>query len=342
MSTLEISVKEYEENKINEEYLLPVNKYIIEYFDDKIEPFRDENKYCIYIPEGNKYDTWIELSTDYDGITLNFDNEFINKDIKNENNNTLEKGFKKYKINNTYTGKITFSAKINSKREAKYLIKYSYHNSNDKNVFIFDDKYVKKINNSNKDFEDYNFTFNCIQLITSSEVLKKNGTVYFITGTLYEKNEGNYTNNTYILNEINSSYVNKTMSIVSELIKQDNWTLEFRNFPKNNTKEYELQIQIFAFLLDNLINEEYFLYKIDPDIRKKSDWWKWLVGIGVVVIALLVALIILIKYLKLKKKNANFQQEMKSLLFSNDIQKNVLIKEKNLSKTESDYESTFI
>ena len=342
MSTLEISVKEYEENKINEEYLLPVNKYIIEYFDDKIEPFRDENKYCIYIPEGKKYDTWIELSTDYDGITLNFDNEFINKDIQNENNNTLEKGFKKYKINNTYTGKITFSAKINLTREAKYLIKYSYHNSNDKNVFIFDDKYDKKVINSNKDFEDYNFTFNCIQLITSSEVLKKNGSVYFITGTLYEKNEGNYTNNTYILNEINSSYVNKTMSIVSELIKQDNWTLEFRNFPKNNTKEYELQIQIFAFLLDNLINEEYFLYKIDPDIRKKSDWWKWLVGIGVVVIALLIALIILIKYLKLKKKNANFQQEMKSLLFSNDIQKNVLIKEKNLSKNESDFESTFI
>ena len=179
-------------------------------------------------------------------------------------------------------------------------------------------------------------------MITSSEVLKKNGSVYFITGTLYEKNEGNYANNNYILNEINSSYVNKTMSIVSELIKQDNWTLEFRNFPKNNTKEYELQIQIFAFLLDNIINEEYFLYKIDPDIRKKSNWWKWLVGIGVVVIALLIALIILIKYLKLKKKNANFQQEMKSLLFSNDIQKNVLIKEKNLSKTESDFESTFI
>ena len=33
---------------------------------------------------------------------------------------------------------------------------------------------------------------------------------------------------------------------------------------------------------------------------------------------------------------------MKSLLFSNDIQKNILINEKELSKNDSDYENTFI
>ena len=33
---------------------------------------------------------------------------------------------------------------------------------------------------------------------------------------------------------------------------------------------------------------------------------------------------------------------MKSVLFSNDIQKNALFKEKELSKSQSDYETTFI
>jgi len=46
--------------------------------------------------------------------------------------------------------------------------------------------------------------------------------------------------------------------------------------------------------------------------------------------------------LRLKKKNDNLQKEMKTLAFSNDIQNNVLIKEQQLTKKESDYETTFI
>ena len=121
---------------------------------------------------------------------------------------------------------------------------------------------------------------------------------------------------------------------------------------KKINDSYELQLQIEAILLDNILNEEYLLYKLDAQLNKTNEsekkteknknLWKILVSVGVGVIALLVVLIILIKFLKLKKKNANFQQEMKSLLFSNDIQKNVLIKEQKISKNESDFESTFI
>ena len=114
-----------------------------------------------------------------------------------------------------------------------------------------------------------------------------------------------------------------------------------------------MQLQIQAYIIGALFNDEYLLYKINvtlhnetetktTDEDKPKNWWKWLLGGGLIFIALLVALIILIKFLKLKKKNSNFQQEMKSLLFSNDIQKNVLIKEQKISKNESDFESTFI
>ena len=44
----------------------------------------------------------------------------------------------------------------------------------------------------------------------------------------------------------------------------------------------------------------------------------------------------------MRKKNTNLQNEMLSLAFSNEVQKNVLIKDKDLSNIESDYESTFI
>ena len=60
------------------------------------------------------------------------------------------------------------------------------------------------------------------------------------------------------------------------------------------------------------------------------------------VIILVVALFFIIKFLRLKKKSDNFEKEVKSLLFSNDIQKNVLINERSLSKNEIDYENTFI
>ena len=61
---------------------------------------------------------------------------------------------------------------------------------------------------------------------------------------------------------------------------------------------------------------------------------------GVVLIIALAFFII--KFLKLKKNNANLKQDLLSLEFSNDAQKNVLTKELQISKTESDFDSTFI
>ena len=43
------------------------------------------------------------------------------------------------------------------------------------------------------------------------------------------------------------------------------------------------------------------------------------------------------------KRNVNLQEEMKSMAYSNNIQKNVLIKEKTeRAQSDTDYETTFI
>ena len=77
-------------------------------------------------------------------------------------------------------------------------------------------------------------------------------------------------------------------------------------------------------------------------LEVKNLTWLWILlsVIGAIILAL--ALFFIIKFVRLKKRSDSFQLEMKSILFSNDIQKNVLISEKELSKNESDFESTFI
>ena len=128
-----------------------------------------------------------------------------------------------------------------------------------------------------------------------------------------------------------------------------NWTLEFKGVPKKDNYSYDLQLQILALPLDNFLNEEYLLYKIEAiwnntiPYNKKFDNKIYIyifVPIGAVIVG--VAIFFIVKFQRLKKKSDSFKQEMKSLLFSNDIQKNILINEKELSKNDSDYENTFI
>ena len=78
----------------------------------------------------------------------------------------------------------------------------------------------------------------------------------------------------------------------------------------------------------------------DPEEFNKNIFIYIFVPIGAVFLP--VALFFIIKFIKLKKRSDSFKQEMKTLLFSNDIQKNILVNEKELSKNDSDYENTFI
>ena len=281
----------------------------------------------------------IEISSENDNIDIEFEDGKHN----NENKNKNEKGFKKYKINGDACGKINFIVKKKSNYSTNYLIKYSYY---EQNLFFFEDKNIKSDGNpSNNNEVDYNLIFENITVETSSDLLKQKGTKFFITGTLYTANGTSDSN--YILNNITSAYVDKTNIFYKSSEAQKNWTLQFKGMTKSNKNYiYDLQLQIHAIHQDNLLNEEYLLYKTKVILdklyleEKKPIWLYIVIPIGVVV--LIVALFFIIKFIRLKKKNDYFQQEVKSLLFSNDIQKNVLINESQISKNETDFESSFI
>ena len=114
LSIIEISCKEYDENEsaVNKEYILPVNKYIIETFNEK----RNENKYCIYKTEKHINPILIEISTEYDDIDIEFEKGLIYGNV----NEVKEKGFKKYMINNTINGTINF--KVKKKNQKNQII----------------------------------------------------------------------------------------------------------------------------------------------------------------------------------------------------------------------------
>ena len=107
-----------------------------------------------------------------------------------------------------------------------------------------------------------------------------------------------------------------------------------------------MQLQINVFIKKNLFNEEFLIFNFEVDLtdieKKKSILWYILIPI-IVIIVLLIIIIVVIKFLRLKRKNNNLEEDLKSFAYSNDIQKNVIIKEqKEMSKKDMDYESTFI
>ncbi len=91
--------------------------------------------------------------------------------------------------------------------------------------------------------------------------------------------------------------------------------------------------------------EELLLYNttVDlTDITSNKTWIYILIGIIVGGIIVILAIFFIVKYIRLKKTNFNLHNEMKSIEFSNDIQKSIVNKKKTMSKIENDFETTFI
>ena len=79
--------------------------------------------------------------------------------------------------------------------------------------------------------------------------------------------------------------------------------------------------------------------------KEKEDdginiWLIILPILGFLVLAIIVFLII--KYIRLKNKKNSLEEDIKTIEYSNEVQKNMLLKEKNLAKKDKDYETTFI
>ena len=162
-SRMEISTKEYDEKM---EYNLPINKYIIETFDDKNSSIRMENKYFIFYPENKSKEIFFEISSEYNDIEL----IFPNNSAININNDT---GFKKYKAKceNNNDNKLHFKVTNNNKRNTTYVVKYSYFDMDTTKSFIIYDNYTINYNNTNNDTVNISVIFDNIIPLKKKEFI---------------------------------------------------------------------------------------------------------------------------------------------------------------------------
>ena len=105
-----------------------------------------------------------------------------------------------------------------------------------------------------------------------------------------------------------------------------------------------MQILIYAYIDYYNIKEELLVFTTEvdlTDIKDESILWYILGPILGFIFLFLVAFFV-IKYIRLQKANINLKEDLKSFAYSNEIQKNILSKEKQTSEKESDYDTTFI
>ena len=335
----DIVTKEYD----NRTSWLPINRYIFETFNDTNNEIRELNRYHININRIQGNQVLIELSSSYDEINIEFEN-----DLKF----TLNKvsGFKKYRITDTDNFNIFFIVKNPKKRITNYMIRYFYTEIEKEYEYNFDGTFLRNEFDSNDDNISISLIFNGIKIstgATKNETLKRDGIYFLITGTLYKQDKS-------LDESINSTCkITKHIPFFTNLTtyhynynKLDKFTLVFKNIPRKNNYIYELQLQINAIISKSVYNEEMLIYTTEVDLtnielKKKSKAWIYiLIGIASGIVLILVIFFI-IRYVRLHNRNKNLQNEIKSIAFSNDIQKNVLVKDRIISKNESDFENTF-
>ena len=192
-------------------------------------------------------------------------------------------------------------------------------------------------------------TFDAIRITNPKDVVNRHDIYFNVYGILFNANENNeeLINTTAMLHERKEILRNNTINTYS-LNEPEKFTLVFQNVSRRKDFIYDLQLQVNVKIQDNIFNEEFLVFTFKVNLTEikfeepeESKWWIILISV-IGGLLLIVILFLLYKYIRLRKSNVNLKEDLKSMAFSNDVQKNVLIKEKKLSQKESDYETTFI
>ena len=324
-------------------FFMPQNIYFIDTFDDEEKKIREDNIYSIFNPKGDAIQPVIELSSQYNNTIIEFEGVNI---CHNATENLT--GFRRYTICENTNTTIYFKIK-SSGIKTNYMIMYYLNDIKDDYKINLDFNYEWKDDDNIEKETDITFKFSGISVIDSYE----KGIDFYIIGTLYYPNEksSELVNSTCFLRERQQASVsektNSTFNNTPGNYKSTEFNLIFKNVLREENFIYDLRIQMKARVSNEFSKEEYMAFAIKADLTdiKKRDlkWLAWAIPVIVVGVVLIIALVFLIiKFLKLKKNNDNLQQDMVSLAFSNDVQKNVLTREMHISKNESDFESTFI
>ena len=337
---LELVAKEYNDDI----YFLPINQYILETFDGQNDEIRTENKYYLSSKEKGGDLALIELSSGYKDIMIEF-----NKSSEVVYDFEYFMGFNKYRVKSAKDDNVYFKVlNSNKKKGVNYMIRYYYTGLGKKDKYIFDLNAEKQVINMNDANVTISLNFKPVKLNFNYNVSKIK--IYFyIYGSLFQLNNKSdeIINTTCFLNEQIPKFINKTKYNFN-YSHPENWILVYKDIPRTGNLIYDLQLKINSIIENNIFNEEFLIFTTKIDLtdlefrNKKNN--AWIIAVSVVGGSLLIFLgvFFVIKYIRLKKSNVNLKEDLKSLAFSHDVQKNVILKEKKESKKDSDYESTFI
>ena len=339
---VEIVTKEYNDNP----YFIPINQYILETFDGENNETRKENKYYLSSRDKGSEDyALIEISPSYPDIVIQFEPSANYKgDFKSLN------GFNKYYSRDAKNDDVYFSV-INPKgrKGVNYMMRYYFTGIGDGIKYTLDLNPKREIIDLNNGNVTVNLTFNGIHLKYYDIDLLQNINIYFyIYGYLFKSvnNSDELLNTTCKLTERIPSFEDHTRHDYNYYhLKQ--WSLVFNNIPKTENFIYDLQIKANSIIESNIFNEEFLIFNtkinltdIKPEEKNDYTWTIILISVGVVIIIIVVIFTII--YIRLRKRNRNLQEDLVSMAYSNDVQKNVLTKELENAQRDRDYESTFI
>ena len=343
---VEIVTKEINDNA----YFLPINQYIIETFDDDYNETKTENKYYLCSRDkqylNNKPDpALIEISSGFPDIVLEF-----NSSAHVYSEFDYYRGFNKYYAFNATDDDVYFRV-INPKKRkgANYMMRYYFTGKNIGIDYVLDlNPEINRIKEDN-DSVSICLTFQGFVLDYSDIDFLQTYPIYFyIYGFLFIKDENSdeQLNTTSILTEREYSFVNHTRHNYS-YYNPEKWELIFENIPRDMNYVYELQLQVNSILENNIFNEEFLIFTTQINLtnikpEEKKDYTLYIVLPIVAFVVLVIVGFFIFKYIRLQKSNRNLKEDLKSMAYSNDIQKNVIKKDQKNSQNESDYESTFI
>ena len=337
---VELITKEYNQD----EYFIPINQYMLDTFDGGNNTIREENRYYLSIYQKNKDHILLEYSSGYNDIEIVFENS------SNVNASFYYfKGFKKYRVYSASNDNVYFRIVNPYKRNVTYMMRYFYTDITQENNFTFNLTPEIKTNILDNEKASISLTFEGIKCLVYGKPYDDTDDIYFyIFGFLYNlgNNSEEHINTTAVLNELKPSYENQTKHFFSKE-NPEKWTLFYENVSRKDAIIYDLRLQINVIIEDNIFDEEFLVFTTKVDLRdikyeEEVDYTWIILGTVLGAVALGVIIFFVVKFIRLHRKSLILEEEMKSLAYSTDVQKNVLIKEKKSSEKDTDYETTFI
>ena len=344
----------------NGNYLVPVNQYIMGY------NLFNNIKYIIKnnIIDNNDNEIIIEFSPNYKDIKLIYENstEIPTDKVKMTNN------IQKYKINANEKEIILNINKPEKISNGNYLFRYYFTKNNDK----FEYKFNKTCNNKKKmndednkaDQADICLEFNMLEIYHNEKLInnsdfninetdKKNNTnsgiKLKISGSLFKKENTN--------NDVNELL--NTSAFISSIPSYEN-DIEI-NYSDNNKFElcfkemnkidfiFDLQIKINVIFNDYYFKEDFLVYALPIELKdelKKEDNENILnnneILLITIVIVVVIMMIFIILYIKMRRRNRNFESQVLSISLSSGNSENLFSEYSKDKKSEPDYDNTFI